>query len=329
MTIFQNQRQSLIECVRRWGGVASNAVLEPNCNTFTTPSIEGMIGYRLENQCAVVFGDPVCNPEDIPSLTKAFHEYCQKNDWSISYLMTSQSFATWAIGHVCEALIEYGEELVVNPILDDPRKGAKGSLVRRKVKQAIKGNVIVREYKTPSPEMNAHLEEVSHLWLQNRHGPQVFISTIRLFEDPFGKRWFYALQGDKIIGIAIITRLEASQGWLLGRLMTLPDAPNGTPELLVVSLIETLKQEHCPFLSFGVTPSKELGKIEGLNKATTWITYFGYNTARFFFHLDRKKTFWKKFQPKSLSAYLLFNKPKIGFKELIGLKQALNMTLSA
>src|SRR5262245_50974937 len=72
-----NERLQIVEFVRRWGGLATDALLDPQCQYFRTPEIDGFIGYRIECGCAVVFGDPVCAPDDTFQLARAFHKFCQ------------------------------------------------------------------------------------------------------------------------------------------------------------------------------------------------------------------------------------------------------------
>ena len=68
---------------------------------FSTPEITGVIGYRLSYGCAVVLGEPICSPSDVVILTKAFHQFMDKQDMPVIYLIVSQDFAQWAIGNVC------------------------------------------------------------------------------------------------------------------------------------------------------------------------------------------------------------------------------------
>jgi lysylphosphatidylglycerol synthetase-like protein (DUF2156 family) len=328
LEVLQGQELSIVECVRRWGGLASDAVLDPSCKHFSLPTIEGLIGYHLEPGCAVVYGDPVCSPADTPTLVSAFHHHCQKQGRQIVYVTTSESFAKWAINHVCGALMEWGEELTLDPH-HDPRKntGVHGSLVRRKTRHALREGVTVNEYLTHDATLEKAIEQVSENWLKGRQGPQVHLSHVRLFDDRFGKRWFYAQQGNRVVGVVVLNQLQAHQGWLLNRLMITQDAPNGTPELLVVSALEILAQEQCHFVTFGTTPADQLGEIEGLGKISAWMARQAYQIAKKVFQFQGLKMFWRKFDPQSRRSYLLFSKPRIGPREIAGLTRALNVNL--
>lgn len=322
-----NDRFQMVDFVRRWGGSASAAQLDPQCKVFTTPNINGFISYRIEFGRAVVFGDPVCSPSDIPLLVQAFHDYCKQQGWNIVYITTTSKYAKWAIKNACGALVEFGEELVIDPH-NDPREraGSHGSLVRRKTKHSLNEGTKIHEYLNNDPELEQKIEQVGISWLNNRRGPQIYISHIRLFDDRSGKRWFYAKKNNQIVGVVLLNQIQSRQGWLLNHLMITPDAPHGTPELLVVSALEKVAHEGCHFVTFGAVPATaKTGEIQGLGKFSTLLTQISLKTANQIFHLDGRRTFWEKFHPDSEPSYLLFSQPKIHLPEILALMRALNV----
>lgn len=328
LQMLNDERQRIVECVRRWGGLASDAVLDPACCYFSLPSIDGFIAYREEFGCAVVFGDPVCAQSDIPHLTRAFHQACRKRRQRVVYITVSQQFAQWALQNVCGVAMEFGEELMLDPH-NDPRArtGVNASLVRRKVRHAIKEGVTAAEYlENDNIELETAIERVGEAWLQARQGPQVYISRVRLFSDRWGKRWLYAQKEGQTVGVLLLNRLDARQGWLLNRVMISPEAPNGTPELLVTLALETLAAERCHFVTFGVVPAQVLGEIIGLGKFGSSISRCTYKLARKIFYLGGTKKFWEKFHPESQPSYLLFSEQGIGIRDVIGLARAMNVS---
>lgn len=316
----------LVELIRRWGGLASDALLDPACKFFSLPSIEGIIGYRTIWGCSVVFGDPVCSPSEAPQLAEAFHQsHPHKN---IIYLITSENFAKWAIQHVCKVLVEFGDEFFVDPHCDPRAKqGDYARLVRRKVRHALNEKVIVKEYLAKDPWVEQQLKQVGLLWLKSRHGPQVHLSHLDLFDHCFGKRWFYAQQGENIRGMAVLNQMQSQQGWLLNHLMTISEAAHGTQELLIVSILETLQSEGCHFLSFGPVPADYLKEVRGLSKFSTWVARQLFLFFNKIFRLKGHKIFWDKFYSQVKPSYLLFSQPFIGLREITALTRAMNVSL--
>lgn len=324
--LLKSDRQQLVDKVRLWGGVATDAILDPNCKIFEDPAIDGIIGYRLESNHVVVYGNPVCPPEKSYALALSFESFCKEREWSSTYVGVTGSFADWAFKNICGIKVEFGHELYINPH-SDPRErtGDNASLVRRKVRHAQKEGAFVQEYTDYDPDFEEALDKVRKKWLQARKGPQVHISPVRLFEDRTGKRWFYAKRGEEIVGILVLNQLQIRDGWLLNHIMFTPDAPHGTPELLVVMTLAALAQEGCHFVSFGNASKNDIWEIKGMGKFSTWLAQTMFKLTRDFFHLDGHFKFWEKFHPEQQPSYVLIKESSIKMNQLLSLKRALNM----
>lgn len=318
-------RGQIVELVRLYGAANSDAVLDPAILIFGIPGVYGFIGYKREFGVAVVFGDPVCAIEDRERLSKAFHAFAKEERLSIVYVCVSAEFASWAMPQICKARIEFGEELFFDPP-SDPRKktGTYASLVRRKVKQAIREGVTIHEYTANDTELEKEIEAVGQAWLKGRQGPQVHISNVYLFDDRLGKRWFYAKQGGRVIGTLSLNQLRSKQGYLINHLMVLPDAPNGTSELLFTTVLEELEKSGCPYASVGMIARSDLGEIAGLSPFSTWVARRAFKIASKFLKLDGLNTFWGKFHPQSKPSYLLFSQKRITIAQMIALSRAMN-----
>lgn len=328
MTKCISERELIIDLVRRWGNATSDAVLDPSSQIFFSPKRDGLIAYRLESDCAVVFGDPVCAPEEQCSLAKAFYHFCLEQNWKIIFIAASEQFAKWAREHICKVLLRFGDESVMDPH-DDPRErtGTNASLVRRKSKQPIKEGATINEYLSGSdPSLEAAIEEVGDLWLKNRKGPQVHISHVHLFDNRVGKRWFYVTLRDEVVGVVVLNQLQAKQGWLLNHLMITPAAPNGTPELLVVTALETLAKEGCHYVTFGSVPARHLTEVDGFGIVYALMARLAFSIANRILNLEGRRTFWEKFHPQNKGTYLLFSHARVGLQELLALKRGLNIS---
>jgi len=316
----------LAEYVRRWGNSASTSLFNSNCCIYSTSGIEGIIGYRIESNYAIVFGDPLCAQSDIPQLTQKFHQFCKEKKWRIVYLTASEGFVKWAIHRVCGAFMEVGEELILDP-KRNPKSGAKRRGLRNKVNLAQRSGVEVNEYVGQDTKLEKELEQVGISWLEGRKGPQIYLTQVKVFEQREGKRWFYAKCGEMIVGLLILQRLEVRQGWLVQFLMSVPEAPKGTSEQLVIVALNRLRNEGCRFLSFGVAQVENLGEIEGLNVVSEWIVRTVFKVAKRMFGLDRRRRFWRKFQPQKEPSYLLFSERGIDLKGVRSVMRALNVSI--
>lgn len=312
--------------VHRWGCSISEAVLDPACQFFHVPNIDGLIGYRLESNCAVIYGDPICAPNDMPLLAEAFHLYCQERKRNIIYVSASEGFAKWAIDHLCSIMIEVGEEVIFDPQVNC-QEGPKGSRLRNKISHAHMLGLSVAEYLTYDTKLEQAIQQIGAAWLQAREGPQIYLGHLNFFENRMDKRWFYIKQGEHILGIALLSRLEARAGWLLKFLISVPNSPRGTSELLMTSVLEILRSENCHFLTYGMVPADQLGKIAGLGKFSSWLAQCAFNAAKWIFKLDQRRIYWQKFHPKTEPSYIVFCEPRIRLQEIRALMKSLKIDL--
>lgn len=257
----------------------------------------------------------------------AFHHFCDNQGWNVIYVTVSETFALWCRENFQGLLIECGEELYMNPA-EDPKKktGNNASLVRRKERHAKKEGVAIHEYLSEDLEIEKKIEAVADEWLKGRKGPQVYISHVRLFEDRFGKRWFYAESQGKIVGVIVANQLQKFNGWLINRLMITKDAPHGTPEMLLLHTLERLAQEGYEFVTFGTIQREKLGKIEGFSTITSNLFRYGFQIVVKVLHLEGRRKFWEKFDPKSRGTFLVIKNPNVGIKELKAMMKALNVS---
>ncbi len=324
-THSQEDRLEFVELVRRFAGATSDAILDPAMHVFTFPGIEGFVSYRLEAKVVIVFGEPTCAERDKPQLTKEFHIAMQLQSKNVIYITASLAFSQWAVQNVCSTMIEMGEELFFDPFRNPEKEtGPLASLVRRKVKRAYRELVTVHEYTENDLQLEQEIEQVGRIWLQKRRGPQFHISNVYLFQDRLGKRWFYAKKDNRIVGVVTINRLQAQEGWLLNHLMTTPEAPIGTSELLIVSVFDFLRKEDCHLVTVGSAPAKTLGEIRGMSQPASWMARLFFQFGRKLGRLDGLNMFWSKFQPQRKPTYLLFGRRLIGVRELIALKRCLS-----
>lgn len=326
MDPLKESRMGVVKKVRQWAGATTDAILDPSMGHFRLNEAGGFIAYREESKQLIVFGDPTCDDSERAELTNAFHQFAQNLGKIVIYISASHDFAYWSIQNGCGTLIEFGNELFLNPE-QDPSKvtGEYASLVRRKMRTALREKIEIHEYLTRDPVLEQSMDEVSKQWLNGRKGFQIHISDVYLFNDIEGKRWFYAKQGEKVIGVVCLNQIQKHQGWLLNHLMTLPDAPNGTSELLIIRALQSLGQEGCKFVTMGFVSPKKLGTMIGLSTFSQKIAEFMLQMARRFAGLDGLNMFWKKFNPGERPAYLIFSRKKVGIKELLGIKKALRV----
>lgn len=320
----------LVDLVGRYGGPISLALLDPAYRRFEAPGIDGAICYRLAWGCAVASGDPVCAPDDALPLALRFCEAFRSRGRPAVFVGTGEAFAHAMAEHGASA-IAFGGELHVDPRLD-PARGGKGRELRKKLTHAHRAGLAVTEYApdaVPSAALEAELEHVAASWTASRHGLQIFLTTVRLFEAPAITRWFYARAGERCVGVVTLTRLDARQGYLINHVLRTPDAPDGTSELLIAHALATLGGEGCPCAVMGPMPGRELADVRNLPPWSERFARRAYTRCSKAFHLGDRTHFFRKFQPtREVPAYLVFAPGRVGVRQLAGLLRAFNLSLA-
>nr|MBA2729075.1 DUF2156 domain-containing protein [Parachlamydiaceae bacterium] len=304
----------------KYGRAASEAMFDFPCQFFRAPECLGIIPYRIESKCAVVIGDPICPPEEIHKLAKAFNEYCNKSNLNIIYIIVSEKFAKWAMSSHCNILIEICQEVIFDP-QQDTRHVSKR--IKHRVENSIKYGLKIHEYIPKDQSIENILNQIGSEWEKAIKGPNIYIGHLNFFESYLGKRWFYVKDGDEITSMAMLCRVESCDGWLLKFLITKPHVYHDTSEFLFISVLNILKEENCNFLTKGVLPLEHLGELSGLGPISKFLAKKIFKFVFTHYKFKTRNEYWLRHNPKSESAYLLFRNSYIGLNEIRALMKVM------
>ena len=152
----------------------------------------------------------------------------------------------------------------------------------------------------------------------------------RLFEDRQGRRWFIAKHAGTVVGVLSMLRVSCiDTGNLINIVFSSPAAPPHTNELLVISALRALREERARRVSFGIGPLKALGGIDGCDRITELLSRGLYRLAARTMHLYGKTKFWEKYHVTHREPlYLLFQSPRIRFREINALLRAFHFSVT-
>lgn len=317
MFMQQEVNEDLIQYwIDQWGTPISEVFFDSKFNYFQIPGVQGFIGYYLRNGYAVSMGDPVCPEGEWFPLVSAFQEFCKEQKLRQLFVMASEKFSRWALEkNIFPVMIEIGEEIFFNP-MSMSNAGGKGKKFRNNVQHASGEGVTVCEYLVPDQKIEHAIEQMGKEWESARKSPQIYVEQLNFFERREGRRWFYVTKEDRIIGAALLCRLQLDKGYLLKHLVALPDTPRGTTPLLVNYILETLRQEECSFLTYGMVPAGELGEMNGMGKGTQFMARGVFKVLKWVFKLNKRKIFWKQFNPQTAPMFLLSSSRHFGLRDI-------------
>ncbi len=191
----------------------------------------------------------------------------------------------------------------------------------------------VHEYRgeaSPDVLLEAQAEAVCEQWLSTRHGLQMYLGPPRLFEDRPGRRWFIAKHAGSVVGVLSLLRVGCFDSEsLINIVFSSPAAPSHTNELLVVTALKALREEEANLVCLGVGPLKALGRIDGYNAITEFLSRGLYRLATSIMYQHGKTKFWEKFHvTRREPLYLLFQSARIDFRALNALLRAFHFSVA-
>ena len=327
---YNKQLTADTELVRRYGGPISHAALDPSCQRFRVPNIDGLICFLLTYRSAVVLGDPICAPEHKAALADAFAAHCADHRRSVVYAAVTAAMQTYARER-SYGTMEFASLLIANPQCD-PEAGHQGHHLRQHLNHTRRMGVTVREYRgatAPDALLEAQTQAACDQWLSARQGPQMYLGRPRLFDDRSGRRWFIAEQAGLVVGMLSMLRVSyVDSGNLINIVFSAPTAPLYTNELLVVTALQALREEGAGSVCLGIGPNAALGQIDGCGSVTEFLSRHFYRLAANIMNLHGRTVFWEKYQiTRREPLYLLFQSPTIGFREINALLRAFHLSM--
>jgi lysylphosphatidylglycerol synthetase-like protein (DUF2156 family) len=129
--------------------------------------------------------------------------------------------------------------------------------MRGGLNQAQRAGVTVTVVDTVTDELRQETVKLCQRWLRTRRAVTSFGWLLAL--DPFRhaahKRFFTARdETGSLIGLLAASAIPARHGWYLEDVLRVPDAPQGTADLLVVSALRQFQTEGAQLATLGTSP---------------------------------------------------------------------------
>lgn len=279
----------------------SEIILENDKLYYFSKTCEGVIGYTIINNIAIVAGEPICSNRNTNTILLEFKKFCFDNSLSICFCQVSDEYKTFLSknGFIVQ---EYGKEAIIN--LDTyTLGGAKTSNVRWANNKMEKMGIKVTEY-TPLISRNEIIEKqiskVSDEWLKMKKGGELsfMLGTISM-DKPFDKRYFIASNSEgTVLGFMVCVPYKCKEGYFIDITRRSKDAPLGIMEKLTVDICKILKEDNVKEVSLGLAP---LADIQSCNSTESIIIHrlfkFIYNHMNSFYGFKALYHYKKKYNP--------------------------------
>ncbi|MCX7713793.1 MAG: phosphatidylglycerol lysyltransferase domain-containing protein [Chthoniobacterales bacterium] len=297
--------------VRRYGDDPMNEFLfAPDKSLFFDSATESLTGYALWRNFAVVLADPVCPTEKRTDATRAFLDFCIRNDWEpLFYCVAAErrqvyeelGLVTWKIAEDARIRVE-GFEL----------KGGKFQNLRTACNRALREGYRVVWYE-PEGEggridegLERQMQEISDGWLAKKHIAEMGFDVGR-----FDLRQIRRVGASVVVSpegevVAFATWLpygweggENPKGRALDLMRSKPDVKN-IMDFLIVQTIDHFRSQGVEEISLGNAPlanvEEDLSGFRREERAVRFLfenfnTFYGYKSL--FYFKQKYQPSWK------------------------------------
>ena len=304
------RERALAEAVVRKRGRDSLSyfALRRDKSYFFSPSGRSLLAYRVVGGAALVSGDPIGDPTELPALVAEFHRLAQASGWRLGVL---------GCGHDQLPLYEaaglksvyLGDEAVVRPE-SFSLEGRRIRKVRQSVSRLERAGFrveLLRAADAGEPlrrEIAAVAVVCRGRWPER--GFTMAMDDLFAYDDAV-----LAVASDSAGRVGAFIQLvpsPASGGYSLATMRRRRDTPNGLMEFLIVRTIEWAACERVPELSLNFAVfGNVLRAGSGATRAKRAFRLVLLHLDRFF-QLERLHTFSRKFAPEWRPRYVCFER---------------------
>ncbi|KAF7588945.1 hypothetical protein BBP40_004986 [Aspergillus hancockii] len=336
-----NEESEVVErLARRYGKVSHMVILDRSYRFFVNKARTGALCYKVQNQVAIVAGDPLCEPYLFSDILDEFKAYRKLFHWSIAFMGASDTLAKYARQEHWTTL-QFGVERVLNPMTNDVLMERSGKRIIVQNKQLLnpdKGGITLGVY---APEngtdesLQNELMAIYESWRHQRNrataATQAFITIYNPFDFPNLMIYIYTRGPDGVAnGFAALRRVGASQGYHIDPCIAAPGAPKGVSDLLEYAAMALLNKMNVSYLSLGYEPLATLGDVSGLPMPIEKITRSLYRHTFQRLPIGGKKAYHDKFRPDPFldtELYLMFPSGVPGLRHMIAMVHMANISI--
>ena len=249
----EDPRERVLALLERHGwNSTSFQILEPGFRYWFDD--DACVGFVDTGRAWVVAGPPVAAPERLAELAQRFVDAATAADRRVCWFATEARFrdaTKWPA-------LRIGDQPLWSP--DQWETTLRGSRsLREQLRRARAKGVVVRRLAAadlaPGHPTRTQLDALIGRWLATRPiAPMGFLVQVDPFTFPERRRYFVAEHAGRVVGFLGVIPIYARAGWFFEDFIRIPDAPNGTVELLVDAGMRAAAAEHVTVVTLGLAP---------------------------------------------------------------------------
>lgn len=268
---------------------------------WTCPETEGAVAYNEFGKVWLVPGDPLASIENLAKVSDCFLQKARAEGRVVGFMPATEQFAKQSSRLGLRA-IKIGSAPYFDLATWAPR-GDRAKKARAGVNQARRAGVYVSEVVNIDERLIRETACLCKSWLTTRRSAIRFewLFTVDLFKHHEQKKYFTARDANgKLVGFLAASPIPARDGWYLEDVLRSRHAPNGTTDLLVVAVLDSLKHSGARLATLGTALMAAEGVADPdihVNSLLSRAVWFLARGCSVFYNFDGVRRFKAKFAP--------------------------------
>jgi phosphatidylglycerol lysyltransferase len=269
-----------------------------------------VVAYTVEGRVALVLGDPIGPPEDLPASISGYTGYCAINDWLPAFYQTqpdtlpayhSAGFQSLCIGQ--EGIVDMASFTLA---------GGENKNMRTAVNRMTRLGYTTEVIEPPIPgEILRTLRLISDVWLTSVHGTEKRFSLGWFDDDYIGNGPVMLIRspaGGEITAFANIVPEYQLKEVSIDLMRHLSTAEKGSMDFLFVSLFEWARKKGYSTFNLGLSALSGVGESPE-DPAMERALHYVYEHIDQFYNFKGLHEFKEKFHPTWSPRYLIYPSP--------------------
>ena len=268
---------------------------------WSSPETDGAINFNEFGKVWLVPGEPLAGPDSQAALTDRFLRLASAKGRTVAFFPASERFAKHS-NQLGLRVVKIGSAPYFDLATWSPR-GDRAKKARAGTNQAFRAGIRVTKVISIDEKLISEANRLCKSWLTTRRSPTKFgwLFSVDLFQHSERKKYFTARDATgRLVGFLAASPIPARQGWYLEDILRLPQAPNGTADLLVVEALKSLKRDGAKLATLGTAPMAMEGTFDSLIKCSprlSQVTRLVATVFTIFYNFDGVRRFKAKFAP--------------------------------
>ena len=290
-----------------WNSTAYQ-ILNPGMWLWFNEDESAVVGYQRRGGYFLAAGAPVCAAERTAAVTAEFEAFAERQKSRVCYVCAGERLRESFAASPEHSVVALGAQPVWQPRDWAPMIKGHASL-RAQLQRARNKGVWIEEMDPTIAASDPELDHILKEWLaQRRLPPMHFLVEPEVLRGEVEDRVvLVATRHDKAIAYLVASPIAARKGYLIEEIARLPDAPNGTTELLIDTAMRRFAADDREYVTLGLVALAR----NVFRESPFWLRslmYFARAHANRFYNFRGLEYFRTKMQPAAWETIYLISR---------------------